>query len=147
MSKTEQFELHPQLEEDSILVGNFSLCRLLLINDKQFPWFVLVPQRYGIQEVYQLNVKEQAELWLESNNLSQTIMKHFEGDKLNIAAIGNVVSQLHLHHVVRFKTDQLWPKPIWGQLPMSHYLDKELESLFGKIVPELAKIGLKSANN
>ena len=147
MSKTEQFELHPQLEEDSILVGNFSLCRLLLINDKQFPWFVLVPQRYGIQEVYQLNEKEQAELWLESNNLSQIIMKHFEGDKLNIAAIGNVVSQLHLHHVVRFKTDQLWPKPIWGQLPMSHYLDKELESLFGKIVPELAKIGLKPANN
>ena len=97
----EKFELNPRLASDSILLGEFPLTSLLMMNDSQFPWFVLVPRRNNIREAYQLKKSEQLLLCQESLELSQIIMKHFNGDKLNVAAIGNIVSQYHLHHVVR----------------------------------------------
>lgn len=125
MSDSGRFELHPQLKKDSYLLGQFTLSQLLLINDRQFPWFVLVPRRNQIQEIYQLLETDQLQLWRESAQLSQVVMDIYTGDKLNVATIGNMVPQLHMHHVVRFKQDPCWPAPIWGKLPMVSYEQDE----------------------
>jgi len=138
------FQLHSVLEADSIILGQFKLCLLLLINDSQYPWFVLVPQRHEIKEIYQMSQSDQQQFWLESNDLSQVLMKLFKGDKLNVAAIGNMVPQLHLHHVVRFKDDPCWPKPVWGQLPMKSYDQQQAEYVQRKIIQNLHNYGFKS---
>ncbi|TAN50999.1 MAG: HIT domain-containing protein [Methylococcaceae bacterium] len=108
------FELHPRLQQDCIALGRFSLCRLLLMNDSHYPWFILVPERAGVTEIFQLPAAEQQQLLQESSLLAQTLATVFTADKMNIAAIGNLVPQLHVHHVVRYKTDAAWPAPVWG---------------------------------
>jgi len=135
------FLLDKTLNKDSVAMGEFTLCRLLLMNDSQFPWFVLVPMREDKSEVYQLSDKDQSQLWLESRLLSVALMDLYKGDKLNIAAIGNVVSQLHLHHVVRFKEDACWPKPIWGQLPMKAYNTDHVEKIKQSLLAPLGVFG------
>lgn len=106
--------LHPQLERDCIALDQLPLCALLLMNDARFPWFVLVPDREEIEEIFQLNETDRAQLWRESDALSRAIVAVFSPHKLNIAALGNVVPQLHVHHVARLHTDVAWPKPVWG---------------------------------
>ncbi|WP_432460525.1 HIT domain-containing protein [Agarivorans sp. QJM3NY_25] len=115
------FVLHPQLAKDGIWLGDFELCRVLLINDSQFPWLVLVPMEDDIADIYQLDNCQQAQFWRESKRVSEALMDLYQGDKLNLAALGNVVPQLHVHHVVRFHDDPLWPQAIWGQLPLKAY--------------------------
>jgi len=139
------FQLDPRLNADSISIGQFKLCQLLLINDSQYPWFVLVPMKENKTEIHQLSDSDQTQLWLESRLLSIAIMDIFEGQKLNIAAIGNVVSQLHLHHVVRFDNDACWPKPVWGQLPMKVYNSQEIEEIHQNISAKLACFGIYSS--
>ncbi len=138
------FQLDPRLNADSISIGQFQLCQLLLMNDSQYPWFTLVPMRDHKTEVYQLSDSDQAQFWLESRLLSIAIMDVFKGDKLNIAAIGNIVSQLHLHHVVRFETDACWPKPIWGQISMKAYQQKKIDEICQKIIAKLACFGFNA---
>ncbi|MDH5785977.1 MAG: HIT domain-containing protein [Chromatiales bacterium] len=108
------FTLHPQLERDTIVMGELSLSLLLLLNDARYPWFVLVPRREGITEIFQLEEGEQQQLLRESSQLGRWMMEEFSGDKLNIGVLGNLVPQLHLHHIVRFKGDETWPGPVWG---------------------------------
>jgi diadenosine tetraphosphate (Ap4A) HIT family hydrolase len=108
------FLLHPRLEADAIFLGDLPLCRLLLMNDVRYPWCLLVPRRDDLQEVYQLDEAEQQQLWRESAILGQGMMDAFGGDKLNLAALGNLVPQLHLHHIVRYRDDEAWPGPVWG---------------------------------
>lgn len=115
------FELHPQLAADSILVGRFELCLLLLADDANYPWFILVPQRAGIGEIHQLCVADQQQLVHESSGLGRSLLAAFGGTKLNIAALGNVVPQLHLHHIVRHAGDAAWPAPVWGRVPARPY--------------------------
>ena len=144
MQEDATFELSPRLVADSIFVGEFSLTSLLMMNDSQFPWFVLVPRRINIKEAYQLNQSDYSVLWQESLQLSQLIMKHFKGDKLNVAAIGNIVSQFHLHHVIRYEKDICWPKPIWGQHSMIPIEPDKVKNCLIELVPKLEKIGLKA---
>jgi len=108
------FTLHPRLEADCIVMGDFPLSRLLLMNDCRYPWFILVPRRADISEIYQLGEREQQQLQRESVTLGQGIMEVFGGDKLNVAALGNLVPQLHIHHIVRYRDDPTWPGPVWG---------------------------------
>lgn len=115
------FELHPQLAADTVWVGDLPLCRLLLMKDRQYPWTILVPRRAGLREIYELHESDQLRFWRESAQLSQTLMRAFNGDKLNVAALGNMVPQLHIHHVVRFKGDPAWPAPVWGKHPAQPY--------------------------
>ncbi len=136
------FKLDSTLAKDSHLIGSLSLSLLLLINDSQYPWFILVPQREDIKEIYQLSDDDQKQLWKESRLVSVAVMDIFKGDKLNLAAIGNMVPQLHLHHVVRYKTDPGWPAPVWGQLPMVSYQHPEVESIIKKVACKLACSGL-----
>lgn len=121
--------LHPQLEKDCFVVGHFPLCMLLLMNDANYPWFILVPQREDITEIHQLSEEDQQQLTRESSLLSACIEKEFKADKINIAALGNVVPQLHIHHIVRYKSDPAWPAPVWGKLPANPYTATDEERL------------------
>ena len=115
------FALHPQLQADCIPLGRFPLCQLLLLNDANYPWFILVPEREDIREIYQLSLEDQMQLMRESSHLSQQLADRFKADKMNIAALGNVVPQLHLHHIVRYRHDPAWPAPVWGKVPPQPY--------------------------
>jgi diadenosine tetraphosphate (Ap4A) HIT family hydrolase len=109
------FELNQTLRQDCFEVAELPLCKILMLNDQQYPWFILVPKVASVTEIFQLSPQQQQQLMQESNQFGQWLMEHFQGDKLNVGAIGNVVSQLHIHHIVRFKNDACWPKPVWGQ--------------------------------
>lgn len=127
------FSLHPQLANDCLDLGQFSLCRLLLMKDANYPWFILVPRRADIAEVYQLAEADQQQLWLESAAFSQHIMDCFKGDKLNIGALGNVVPQLHIHHIVRYQNDPAWPAPVWGKVAARPYSASALQTFIGQL--------------
>jgi diadenosine tetraphosphate (Ap4A) HIT family hydrolase len=113
--------LHPRLAADCIVLGRFELCHLLLMNDRSYPWFILVPDRDGVREIIDLGVPDRRQLLDESCRLSEYLLLTYKGDKLNVAAIGNLVPQLHLHHVVRYATDRAWPMPVWGRFPAVAY--------------------------
>ena len=118
------FTLHPQLANDTFTLGRFELSLLLLMNDSHYPWCILVPQRGDVSEIYQLDQDDQRQLLRESSVLGEAMMRAFRGDKLNIAALGNVVPQLHVHHVVRFRHDAAWPAPVWGKVPTRLYTNE-----------------------
>ncbi len=124
---TSEFKLHPQLQQDCLIVGNFALSQILMMNDSQYPWLILVPRRAEIREIYQLAEADREQLLRESCWLAQALADLFQPDKLNIAAIGNLVPQLHLHHVARYRTDIAWPAPIWGKFAAVPYCDQEAE--------------------
>jgi len=108
------FTLHPTLDHDCTTLGHFPLSRLLLLEDANYPWFILVPEREGVSEIHQLSEAEQQQLMRESSHLSAAIATLFDADKINVAALGNVVAQLHIHHIVRYHNDPAWPSPVWG---------------------------------
>ncbi len=128
-----EFVLHPQLEADTWVVGDFPLCRLLLMKDANYPWFVLVPRRAGVTEIYHLDPKDRTQLIEESSALSETLADLFIARKMNVAALGNMVPQLHLHHVVRYEDDVAWPGPIWGVAEAKAYSDEQLNTIFRKL--------------
>ena len=121
------FQLHPRLEQDSIAIGHFNLTELRLINDSQYPWFILIPKRPNISEIYQLSETDQQLLQRESSLLAKTLAELYKADKMNIAAIGNMVPQLHIHHIVRYKTDIAWPAPVWGKFDSVPYTEQQIE--------------------
>jgi diadenosine tetraphosphate (Ap4A) HIT family hydrolase len=135
-----EFQLHPQLTTDCFVMADFPLSQLLLCNDSAYPWFILVPKVDGVQDIYQLDWQQQQQLLNESSLLSEVLMQEFKGDKMNVAALGNVVPQLHLHHVVRYKNDPCWPKPIWGQQALTPYTDEALAEIKSRILPKLSAI-------
>ncbi|HCH70303.1 MAG TPA: HIT family protein [Colwellia sp.] len=134
------FTLHSQLAKDCFELADFPLCKLLLCNDSAYPWFILVPKVNDITDIYQLDWQQQQQLLNESSLLSELAMQVFVGDKMNVAALGNIVEQLHIHHVVRYKNDVSWPKPIWGQQPLTPYTEIELAALKDKVLPKLAVV-------
>lgn len=126
-------ELHPQLQADTVEIGRFPLCRLLLSRDANYPWCILVPDRAEITEICQLAAEDQMQLMRESVALSQALMQVFHPDKLNIAALGNVVPQLHVHHIVRYRHDPAWPAPVWGRVPAAEYRPGGLDEIAAKL--------------
>jgi diadenosine tetraphosphate (Ap4A) HIT family hydrolase len=128
------FTLNPRLEADCIVMGDFPLSRLLLMNDSRYPWFILVPRREEIREIYQLGEREQQQLQRESVTLGQGIMEAFGGDKLNVAALGNLVPQLHIHHIVRYLDDATWPGPVWGIGISVPYTAEQLAAVRAKVL-------------
>jgi len=120
------FQLHPRLQQDSIAIAQFELSEIRLINDSQYPWMILVPKRAYISEVYQLSETDQQLLQQESSWLAKTMAKLYQADKMNIAAIGNMVPQLHIHHIARYKTDIAWPAPVWGKFDAVPYTEQKI---------------------
>jgi diadenosine tetraphosphate (Ap4A) HIT family hydrolase len=127
------FELHEALARDCAFVGDLALCRLLLMNDKQYPWLILVPRRPEMREICDLSNDDQLQYLQESNLCSAILRSEFGAEKLNIAALGNMVPQLHVHHIARFSSDPAWPKPVWGQLPAKAYSEEELQGVVAQL--------------
>lgn len=107
--------------------------------DANYPWFILVPDRENITEIHQLSDTDQALLISESSILSRIISRQFNADRINIAALGNVVPQLHIHHIVRYKNDAAWPAPVWGKFPAKPYTDGAAKQLIDKLRQELTE--------
>ncbi len=135
--KSSPFQLHERLQQDCIAIGHFSLCQLLMMNDQQFPWFILVPERADIKEIYQLNAADRQLLSEESCYLAENMAELFNADKMNIAAIGNMVPQLHIHHIVRYQTDKAWPAPVWGKFTAQAYTERQSVELIAKVKAQL----------
>jgi diadenosine tetraphosphate (Ap4A) HIT family hydrolase len=122
------WSLHPQLERDTVPVGDLPLSRVLVINDANFPWVLLAPRRAGAVELIDLETAQQALLIHEIAEVSHALKAVTSCDKLNIAAIGNVVPQLHIHVVARRRDDAAWPRPVWGALPARPYAVEGISS-------------------
>ncbi|UXL37405.1 MULTISPECIES: HIT domain-containing protein [Pseudomonas] len=120
------FALDTRLQEDTWLIGDFPLCRLLLSNDSNYPWFILVPRREGITELFQLGDDDQRVMWAETTALARVLKEVFGADKMNVATLGNVVSQLHMHVIVRYQADVAWPGPVWGKHPAKPYTQADV---------------------
>lgn len=121
------WSLHRQLEQDTISIGDLPLSRVLVINDANYPWLLLVPRRAGAAEIIDLNEVEQGQLMTEINRVARALQDVVKPDKLNIAALGNVVPQLHIHIVARRTTDAAWPRPVWGVVPPIAHDPQEIE--------------------
>jgi len=111
------WSLHPQLEKDTIDIGDLPLSRVLVIRDGNYPWLLLVPRRPEIAEIIDLDEVEQAQLMTEISRAARALKEVTKCDKLNIAALGNVVPQLHVHVIARRTADVAWPRPVWGAAP------------------------------
>ena len=127
------FALDQRLQQDTLTIGDFPLCRLLLSNDSNYPWFILVPRINGISEVFQLSVIDQQKLWNETTTLAQLLSEGFGADKTNIGALGNVVSQLHVHVIVRKRDDAAWPAPVWGKHPARPYTEEQVAAIRSRL--------------
>ena len=111
------WSLHQELTKDTIDIGDLPLCRVLVIKDAHYPWLLLVPRREGATEIIDLSEIEQAQLMTEISRVARALKDVTKCDKLNIAALGNVVPQLHVHVIARRKNDVAWPRPVWGAAP------------------------------
>lgn len=121
------FQLDSQLKASTYLLGSWPLCEVLLSKDANYPWCILVPRREDIREVHHLGMDDRQQLLKESCHLAELMTSLFSPDKMNVAALGNVVPQLHLHHIVRYRDDVAWPGPVWGAHPTKEYSPEELE--------------------
>lgn len=133
------FELDSRLHNDTFFVCDLTLCRVLLMNDKQFPWLILVPMRNNIAEIIDLPEQEQQTLLAESAKVSTVLQQVFTPYKLNVGALGNVVRQLHVHHVARFENDVAWPKPVWGNQAPVAYDDAEASTILSTLKQALSE--------
>jgi diadenosine tetraphosphate (Ap4A) HIT family hydrolase len=132
--------IHAQLQADCLVIGRFPLCHLLLSRDANYPWCILVPDREDVSEIHQLSDADQQQLIRESSQLARVLEKTFSPDKLNIAALGNIVPQLHLHHIVRYRNDPSWPAPVWGRVAPRPYGERQLAALLEKLGTELRRL-------
>jgi len=121
-----KFELDKKIAADTIALGESDRYVIRLANDARFPWVILIPKVASITEAYQLDVGFQQQLAVDSGLLGQEMMALYQGDSFNTGALGNVVRQLHIHHVVRFQNDEAWPGPVWGAGRPVPYEDEEL---------------------
>lgn len=127
------WSLHPQLAKDTINIGDLALSRVLVINDAHYPWLLLVPRRNEVNEIIDLNEVEQAQLMTEIARVARALKEVTGCDKLNIAALGNVVPQLHVHVVARRTGDAAWPRPVWGTVPPLDHDKTELDDFISAI--------------
>lgn len=121
------WSLHRQLEQDTINIGDLPLSRVLVVNDANYPWLMLVPRRPDTKDLIDLNEVEQSQLMTEINRVARALQDITKPDKLNIAALGNVVPQLHVHVISRRTTDPAWPRPVWGVVPPLAHDPEEIE--------------------
>jgi len=127
------FTLHPQLAGDSIAIGDLALSHLRLLNDASFPWLLLIPKHPDISEIIELDEADRTVLMQEIAAVSQALKALTGCDKLNVAALGNMVPQLHIHVIARFKGDPAWPKPVWGQVPARPYAEAVAADLISQL--------------
>jgi diadenosine tetraphosphate (Ap4A) HIT family hydrolase len=127
------WSLHPQLTKDTIDIGDLPLSRVLVIKDANYPWLLLVPRREGAVEIIDLDEVAQAQLMTEISRVSRAVKDITKCDKLNIAALGNVVPQLHVHVIARRTSDVAWPRPVWGVAPPLAHDAEEVQTFISAI--------------
>ena len=127
------FALDSRLKQDTWLIGELPLCSLLLSNDSNYPWFILVPRREGISELFQLDDDDQQLMWRETTAVARVLKELLCADKMNVATLGNVVKQMHMHVIARYTTDPAWPGPVWGKHPAKPYTRDAVLNLRDKL--------------
>ncbi|WP_315742299.1 MULTISPECIES: HIT family protein [unclassified Bradyrhizobium] len=127
------WSLHPQLAKDTINIGDLPLSRVLVIKDANYPWMLLVPRREGAVEIIDLDEVAQAQLMTEIARVSRALKEITKCDKLNVAALGNMVPQLHIHVIARRTSDAAWPRPVWGVAPALPHDAEEVQHFIGAI--------------
>ena len=135
------FTLHPTLARDTVEVTRLPLCRVLLMNDRRFPWLILVPERDPVREIHQLSPADRGALIEEIALGSGALERLFHPDKLNVGALGNVVPQLHVHVVARAVGDSAWPGPVWGSGAAVPYAEGEIAEVRARLEAALAPPG------
>ncbi len=130
------WSLHGQLERDTVSLGALPLSRLLLMNDANYPWLILVPRKADITELIDLDEAEQKQLMREIDRSARALRAITGCDKLNIAALGNAVAQLHVHVIARFRLDAAWPRPVWGVAPPRAY-ERDAQAKFTAALREV----------
>jgi diadenosine tetraphosphate (Ap4A) HIT family hydrolase len=128
------FELNGRLSGDSEFVMTLGLCQMRLMDDRRWPWLVLVPQRAGIEELFELKPLDQALITFETNLVAEALKKVTDATKVNVGALGNIVRQLHVHVIARRENDPNWPGPVWGFGSREPYGAGEKKALIDKIV-------------
>lgn len=139
------FVLDPRLQQDCLVLGDFPLCRLLLSKDANYPWFILVPRQAEVSELFDLTPADQQQLWQETTCLASSLKQEFAADKMNVATLGNVVSQLHMHVIVRHRNDAAWPAPVWGKVAAAEYSEEQLAQLRQRLRSALNNNDFKEA--
>ena len=127
------FELAAEFERDSLWLADWPLCQLRVQNDANYPWFILIPRRVAMVEIIDLTEQDREQLWHESAHLSVFLKAEFQAKKLNVAALGNMVPQLHLHHIARYEHDIAWPAPVWGKASAQPYTETQWQQLKQKL--------------
>ena len=122
------FQLHERLAADCITLADWPLCRVLLMNDASYPWLILVPRRPALSEVHDLDPGDMPQFMDEICGASRALQSSLKPNKINVAALGNLVPQLHLHVIARFTDDPAWPGPVWGKAPPVPYDPGALEA-------------------
>ena len=131
------FDLNERLAADTWTVKDLTLCRVLLMNDKRYPWLILVPRREGLRDFHDVAAADKATFLAEIDHVSEVLKVQTAAHKMNVAALGNLVPQLHVHVIARFEKDEAWPNPVWGLGTSVPYAASEVGSLI-----EVLKKGL-----
>lgn len=134
------FTLHPRLKADTLHVGDFPLCTVLLSKENVGPWLILVPKIEDLKEIHHLPHEQQVQLITESSAVSTILENTYQPDKINVGALGNLVPQLHIHHIARFTSDVAWPGPIWGNTSGEIRDEEALQSLLSELQKQLLSI-------
>lgn len=132
------FEIHPKLLADCVYIGELYLCEVLLMNDRRFPWIILVPKAEGLRDFHDLPLDQRDDLYDEIEAVSKTLQMYCDAHKLNVAALGNQVPQLHIHVIGRRTDDAAWPGPVWGSGESEPYGVDELDSFCDELRSALA---------
>lgn len=121
------FDLHPVLAADTTEITRLDLCRVLLMKDAHYPWLILVPARSGLTGLHELNPEDRPQVMEEINQAATAMQQIYAPFRMNVAALGNIVEQLHIHVIARFENDPAWPKPVWGVHPRKDYSPEQLQ--------------------
>ena len=132
-SDASAWSLHSQLKKDTIDIGDLPLCKVLVIKDAHYPWLLLVPRREGAVEIIDLDEVAQAQLMTEISRVSRALKETTKCDKLNVAALGNMVPQLHVHIIARRTSDAAWPRPVWGVMPPLAHDAEEVQNFINAL--------------
>jgi len=133
------FKLNEKIHNDTFEICDLSLCQVRLMNDANYPWLILIPHIADITELHHIPTEKQPDLWLDINAASHVMEELFTPKSLNVAALGNVVSQLHIHVIARFESDATWPGPVWGQHPARPYPSDEVANRIRNTFNQLKK--------
>lgn len=128
-----EFSMHPQLEADCLLVTDLDLCRCLLMNDRRFPWLILVPRLPALRDLHDVPRAHRMALFDEIDSASSALQVCRDAYKINVAALGNQVPQLHVHVIARFQNDAAWPAPVWGSGPAEPYAGEAAAQLLTQL--------------